>query len=567
MAAKRYLYKVYKAGVFSGVLPDVVSDFSYSQDINTAGPQLTITLATTLTEAGATETIETVQDDSGSDVTDEFGQSIYSSLVYDFTNTPIDLGNRIVVYAYYDDAVNGIVVFDGLVSTWEVDTVAGTITLTVLSYGVQLDNYLIAVVPGTAVVGQTQREFLRFIYSASPDGSAYQIADGQTFQLTADTKVAGINLRIAKDSAYAGTPTARLTLQSGTPDSGSSVISSVARPVINDELSVDAFVLFTFPTPVDLLASTTYSFTVTVENTPSSTHVSVGYKGSDVFSSGQEYYKLSTTGWTSAANDLVFQVIAGEGNAYGNYLSQDPSEILRSILDNYQGFGGIVDYSTTSIDNTGTTVTYAFKGNTVFEGVRKVLELAPANWYWYVDPGTNLLHFHRSSPIAQHTFYNGKHLTAFKLGNTLDEMKNIVYFSGGDTGAGINLVRQDSNTSSTTKYGNWLQRESDNRVTLDSTAATISRSIINQFSSPVFRTEIEVASAVYDIETINLGDMVAFRGFDSFTNSLLLQVAGVSRTKSTVKLRLATNPPSVAHRIEDIRRNLDNLYTVANPTT
>jgi hypothetical protein len=45
----------------------------------------------------------------------------------------------------------------------------------------------------------------------------------------------------------------------------------------------------------------------------------------------------------------------------------------------------------------------------------------------------------------------------------------------------------------------------------------------------------------------------------------LLQITSIDRTPDKVSLRLDSLPPTVSHRIEDIKRNLDNLQTINNP--
>ena len=61
------------------------------------------------------------------------------------------------------------------------------------------------------------------------------------------------------------------------------------------------------------------------------------------------------------------------------YLSKDPSDILREVLDNYQSQGGRLTYDS-SIETTGTEVSYTFKSTTIYDALKKCLELAPAGW-------------------------------------------------------------------------------------------------------------------------------------------------------------------------------------------
>src|SRR3954468_18509769 len=114
MASKKFLYKIYKDGTFLGILPNVVSEFGYSQDINTGGPQLQVKLAATLNDVGADTVSETLSDETGDEITDETGNALLVSFEYVFNDIPIDLGNEVAAWMYYDGAVNGTKVFDGL---------------------------------------------------------------------------------------------------------------------------------------------------------------------------------------------------------------------------------------------------------------------------------------------------------------------------------------------------------------------------------------------------------------------------------------------------------------------
>jgi len=68
------------------------------------------------------------------------------------------------------------------------------------------------------------------------------------------------------------------------------------------------------------------------------------------------------------------------------YLSQDPSDIMRDLLDKFTARDGMLSYTYSSIDDTDTTVSYTFNTNTFLEAMRKVLELSPLGWYFRIDP-------------------------------------------------------------------------------------------------------------------------------------------------------------------------------------
>lgn len=247
------------------------------------------------------------------------------------------------------------------------------------------------------------------------------------------------------------------------------------------------------------------------------------------------------------------------------YNSQDPSNILKDILDKFTADGGTVDYTASSVDTTGTTVSYTFRTNTVLEAVKKCLELAPTDWYWYVDMGTNTIFFQEKPTTAHHTFVLGKHIKSLDLERTMEDLVNHVYFIGGET-AGSNLYKEYDNTASITSYGEGLSRYSDNRVTTEASAKIISDSLIARGKDPQYRSQVTILDSVYDIENINVGDTVQFRGFNNFVDDLLLQIVGLRYEPDLVTLQLDSLLPSVPKRLEDIKRNLVLQESENNPT-
>ena len=248
------------------------------------------------------------------------------------------------------------------------------------------------------------------------------------------------------------------------------------------------------------------------------------------------------------------------------YNSYDPSDILKNIIDLYTTDGGIVSYDTTTIDDTNTVVSYTFNTSTTLDGVKKSLELAPSDWYWYLDMRNNLIHFHDRPNTPKHTFVLGKHIKELDIEQYIDDITNVIYFSGGDTGGGNNLYLKFTDPTSETNYRRGLKLYSDNRVTLTDSATIIAQSELERNSTPRYRSSVVILDRVYDIETIELGDLVTFRNFDNYVDELEMQVVGIDYNPNMVRLQLDTLLPRVSKRLEDIRRNLNKQETLSNPT-
>lgn len=307
-----------------------------------------------------------------------------------------------------------------------------------------------------------------------------------------------------------------------------------------------------------------------------------------------ERITVTVLGYGAELDEYLIQPAGDISTGTVEYLSMDPSNILKDILDNYQLAGGTITYTPSSIDLTNTTVSYTFNTNTVLEGVKKCLELAPSGWYFYIDQATNVLHFHKKEPNAQVSFTLGKDIISLSAEKRTEQIVNVLYFSGGEVTPGVNLFKYYVNSVSLTAYGRHQRIYTDNRVTLDSTADIIAQGILDTYAAPEVRTRIEVADSNmiasaggYDIESLVVGMVVGFSNvsgvgatywdqarwdvdvwdFNAYQlGSLSLQVARLDYKLGSVTLTLSTVPPDVNKRIEDIKRQVQAEQTAYNPS-
>lgn len=234
---KKYIYNVYNpmTGLILGTLANVKSEFSYSQNINSGGSELSIVLSSSFDDVGAVQSDDFWVDESGNRIVDEAGNRLVWSKRFDFNSIPIDLGNRIKVYASYDGQPSGVQVFDGFISKWGANYSDNTITLTVLSWGAQLDNYLINTDPSSQTISQTVADKEYTPGSFNKAGGATPIA--QSFNLASATTVGSITVYVRSSSGtFVGNPKSGETitplviipweLYSGTPSSPGSLIDS-----------------------------------------------------------------------------------------------------------------------------------------------------------------------------------------------------------------------------------------------------------------------------------------------------------------------------------------------------
>ena len=244
------------------------------------------------------------------------------------------------------------------------------------------------------------------------------------------------------------------------------------------------------------------------------------------------------------------------GNTTLTYNSQDPSQIVKDVMDRFAtvsaSYGTYTRRATTSIATTGTTVSYTFRINTYGEVLEKALELMPSDWYFYVGLGDNIVYFKQRTTTPQHTFYLGKHLEKLEVRSYIGESYNDVAFVGG----GDPQLYKRYTEAPAERTRRTLHRFSDSRVTLESSAQILSQGLIDQKNRVQYRSTITVLSGQYDIETITVGDMVGFRNFGNFKDDLMLQVVGLTYTPDYVTLQLDSLPRTVNKRVEDLRRNM-----------
>lgn len=258
-------------------------------------------------------------------------------------------------------------------------------------------------------------------------------------------------------------------------------------------------------------------------------------------------------------------VLEDGSNTTVTYSSYDPSNILKDVLDKFTAAGGLADYSTTSVQDTATTVSYTFRVNTILEAVQKCVELSPTDWFWRYDMANNIIYLNSRPTTPSHYFVKGKHIREIELEQHIEDLVNTVYFTGAET-AGVNLFNKYTDATSISTYRRGLNRITDNRVTTDTAAEIISESEIERYKDPIYRTQITIQDKVYRIEDIELGQLVGFRNFGNFIDTLTMQVVGISYSPDAVTLELDSLLPRVSKRVEDIKRNLQQKEYQNNPT-
>jgi len=258
-------------------------------------------------------------------------------------------------------------------------------------------------------------------------------------------------------------------------------------------------------------------------------------------------------------------LITDDGDTTVTFNSTDPSDILKEAVDQLYTATGMINYDTGTIVDTETVTSYTFNTNTIKEVISKCLELAPSDFYYYLDPASNIIYFQPRPAQPDHYFFIGKHIETLDIDSTILEVVNDVVVSGGDTGGSNLFIRRTEAVSAGTRRS--LYRKSDNRLTVTASAEIIADGEIERNNQVLYRTTVEILAATYNISNIRLGQLVGFRNAGNYVDDLELQVLRTRRSVDKVELELGTLLPKVNKRIEDIRRNLILQETENNPTS
>lgn len=291
---------------------------------------------------------------------------------------------------------------------------------------------------------------------------------------------------------------------------------------------------------------------------PNGRRVYSGYIADFKLSYGQQTgVTVTVVPHSTETSHIVFK--DGSGNTTVSYTGADPVQMARDAMDNYASQGGVVTYDDLSMPLSGNTADYDFKLQTTRETIDKTIALLPSGYYQFVDPGENKQYLLQKGAAADHVFYYEQHLSQLTLEKSLTQLVNKVYFVGGDTGSGTDLFAYDEDDTSIADWRPGLDRQSDARVTLAASAHALNQQEIDQFNAPRYRTSFTITDAVYDIESIKLGQMVGFKNFGTFVDDLILQIVTINRAKHDVTIDLDMVVPSDTKRLYELKKELQTL--------
>ncbi len=776
---KTYLYKVYdNEWNFLGTWNDVVSEFGYSQEINSAGAAIDVTLARNSDSRSAN--YDSIANDSDVPIITDDNNEIAAEIatlaaIGPGTTVDLNLNVKIFEFSASTTSIEGDIVFTGYISKYTSKYGSTETTqVSLFSYGADLDNWLL-----TDTDGNTRVSYLsidpanilkttldKFVLEGGLITYAPDVVTARTNRVlnpsveTNSTGWAGYQATIARSTTKAkiGTYSIQATVTAISPDSpvvtyavtGLSVgqtytfgfyINPSAQRIcfINSPQMSDSYTQNVVP------ANTWQWITSSGVATATSGTIEVGIFGASI---GELFYVDGALLEHSTVTGTYF-----DGATTDNALNTYSWDTTAHASESYHN--EIIEPET--ISDTSTIVTYAFNLNTGLEVIKKSLELAPTDWYFYTDLATNLLHFHPRPTVPAHYFFLGKHILSLDLERSMEGITNDLVLTGGkptnvvtdnffgsngttleshtgelgatwtkhasetsgsavidtnrirsnstsavtylasgvinatdysveadlrvlsftsdfgllgriDTSAltyymvklssagtdielykrvagtftllkstaypfatsntynvelkmegsrisvkvgnstpidvmdtsipygtragirfntynntsstgvhfnnfkvaqigntGTSIFKRYIDTASITAYRRGLARIQDNRISVEESADIIALSQIERQNEPRYRSQITISNGAYNIRSIKLGQLIGFRNFGNYVDSVTMQIVRIDYQPDQVTLQLDTLLPSVPKRLEDIKRNLNQSDVEDNP--
>ena len=560
----RFAYKVYsRDGHYLGELPDVTSKFGFPQDINSAGSAIEITCGKFVKND---VTVSPLLSEAGDPIETEDGRVIYDTITELLATTgasPDEAifknSNRIKVWMYNQYYPNGKLMFSG-----QVNRIAfqyggdASVKLTVYSDSQDMNNFIARGYPFsyTTDVSQTTQNLYAIAHNfGSGGGWEYY---GQSFTTgAAVTNVGAISLML--------NGTADVTVSLYDAPNGN-LLGSVTKRVSRGSPGVEQF---EFAQLIPVSASTQYFFGVSLG---SGQNLSMYYNNPSVYASGSMYGSTYGGGsggglWTTLAGDLYFITKHGLPTTTTTFTADDPiTDMAHSAFLDYNARGGLV--TERDFDATGLSLTYTFVVATLYTLLQKVIELSPTGYYSYIDLGTAEIDIKQVSTTPDFTVVRGRHINQLNLVLSIEQVKNYLLLSGGETSPSVNLFRDYPDGVSISNYGIRTATKSDNRITLSATADAIGDSFIEENSEETQETSLTVLNEHMDITLLTPGKTIGFANFGNFVDDMVLQIVRreLNMSDGLVTLTLGRLPIRMSDEVQRINRDMLNEQTINNPT-
>ena len=599
--AAEVIYSAYlKDGTYLGQINTVTSTPSIQSEVNSLHSHMTMKLAQN--DATTRSVVTEIMTEINENMLTELGYKIVGSMT-----TPVGLGSgtnidtnvnisasvrygeylpwltedgktiitedaKIIVVA--DGHPEGRSLFNGYISQWELSagSTDSQVTATVLSHSQELNHIYL----------QTEAEVA---YQHKPYGLAtlgfgstrwgYCNEIIQTVQVTGGSKtVAGIELYsvyapgFRQDFISGNMTTIYAELLSYSNDINKGTLEAGGTAVISVGGGMYEKLFIPFDKSVRMTSGKRFIIKLSARggsryenNFPYPAELLVDRRGRFTTGQGLQHNNYQNNPfWQDFGWDLAFSLYENPGDYKRAFYSQDPSDILRELIDFAQKQGARCRYTESSIENTNTKVTIRFNDvTTITEAIAAVFKSMPADWHYYYDYAENIVHAHPRPTTVKRKLQRGKNVIGTpKLVKTIEELVNDVIFIGGEKADGKTLVVAGRDDRSIAEIRRGFKKLSDSRYKDETSAKLVVEGEIQRGSKPVFSGEATFASPKYEALDIHLGELTQYQGFSATMDAPEMQIVAITQKLETAELKFNILRPRLSKRIQDLKRNMDN---------
>lgn len=559
----RVEYKVYSNdGEYLGLLPKVNTPFVFPQDLGSAGASIEVTCAI---KAENQLTNEAIITGDGEDIITGTSQPLYATvgeilLARGLSDDKAIFknGNRVKIWMYNYWHPNGKLMFSGQINKVKPRYAGGRsyTKVMLLSDGLDMNNLVARGYPFnyTTDISQTSQNGTVVSSVSGPKGAGWEVY-GQSFVPgVAATNLGAISLYLQG--------TADVTVSVYDAPNGN-LLGSATKAVANGSAAV---VQFEFGTLIDMTPGQTYMFAVWVGSGQS---ITIYKTSTNAYTDGSIYHSSYGGGsgggsFFAEAGDLYFITKYGTPTTTATYSTQDPvTGMMSGILTDYNNRGGFItegDFTAAGYD-----LTYTFNMAFITDALKKVIEMSPAGYAAYIDFGTSLMDIFQISETADFTIVNDKDAIDLDIELSIEQVKNYLLLTGGDTGGGVNLYRDYRAAGSSEAFGTRTATKSDNRMTVTATADAIGDSFIDENSDEAENITVVVPVTAMDHSLLTPGKTLGFKNYGNFIDTIIQPIVRREFHTKYAVLTLGKMPIRQADEVQRINRELLNEQTIANP--
>jgi hypothetical protein len=299
-----------------------------------------------------------------------------------------------------------------------------------------------------------------------------------------------------------------------------------------------------------------------------------------------EYTKLGLDILKNGANTTLYTDSAAGLTTTADGDAADVGLIARGIIDRFraENADAKISYSELSIPLTATTVQYMFQNKTYRNAIDKIVGMAPAGYFFYVDE-VGLLSLKSKPTTPTHTFEFGKHFSGMRGEKTIESLRNGIIIWNGEPPGADSFYKAYDDATSIAQFGRRIERYVDSGINNYAVAGDISGdAIAASFLELMKRPEIKIYCTIfdnnfdsgvdgitgYDIESIQPGDTCNFVGFDNDKLDLVRENMLITRVEyaiDRVNLTIEAEKTGFADWQEKTKKEVDQVQTDGTPET